>query len=652
MRGLRKLAKVDKPSGRPWEQRVVMWLVGGAVGAALVVVGAYYFDEITESDEFCGTICHANAPQYITNQVSAHSEVECGTCHIGPGLLPKVEAKIRGVGELYKQVTNTYARPIELPVESLGSGSEICVQCHWPAETHEDQWLEFDRFAADEENAETRTILVTRLDRGEGPPELSEGSPWHMENVFYVAADPLAQELPWVGVERDGQMVEYWAEDSSLTAGELEGLPRRQMDCLDCHNRAAHSFRKPELVLDEALDAGLIDRNLPFVKREALRLLTASYPTDDAAVEAIEGLKEFYQSEYPDLLSTQQVTLDWTVDVVQDIYRYTTFPDMKLTWDTYADNSGHTDFPGCFRCHDGQHLNAQGDAIALSCGTCHSIPIVVRADQETDVSSLIDLIGKQEVPPESHESTSFIREHGSEVDGSCTSCHGRIDYGDDNASFCANEACHSREWPRAELSAAFSHPVQLEESHDGAPCSGCHTAAEPPSLDDCATCHEPPDGVHYGQDCGQCHEPVGWGEPAASWTLDVPVVPHGPEVGVECLRCHSVSGTHEAIPQAACVECHEAAGTVLAAPSVPHVLDDAADCVVCHSVAGTHETTPQTACLDCHDAGAVAAAPLIPHAFAGQEDCLRCHQQGGLEPAPLDHAERVNDSCLLCHEAG
>jgi hypothetical protein len=27
--------------------------------------------------------------------------------------------------------------------------------------------------------------------------------------------------------------------------------------------------------------------------------------------------------------------------------------DMRVTWCAYAVNIGHTDFPGCFRCHDG-----------------------------------------------------------------------------------------------------------------------------------------------------------------------------------------------------------------------------------------------------------------------------------------------------------
>jgi hypothetical protein len=46
---------------------------------------------------------------------------------------------------------------------------------------------------------------------------------------------------------------------------------------------------------------------------------------------------------------------------------------MKITWGTYPDNLGHTDFPGCFRCHDGNHSSADGRTISNDCATCHDL---------------------------------------------------------------------------------------------------------------------------------------------------------------------------------------------------------------------------------------------------------------------------------------
>jgi hypothetical protein len=32
---------------------------------------------------------------------------------------------------------------------------------------------------------------------------------------------------------------------------------------------------------------------------------------------------------------------------------------------------GHTDFPGCFRCHDGSHTAKSGKTITQDCNACH-----------------------------------------------------------------------------------------------------------------------------------------------------------------------------------------------------------------------------------------------------------------------------------------
>jgi hypothetical protein len=56
-----------------------------------------------------------------------------------------------------------------------------------------------------------------------------------------------------------------------------------------------------------------------------------------------------------------------------DLYRRNVFPEMKVTFGTYANNIGHIDFPGCFRCHDDDHKTSQGKAIGQDCETCHQV---------------------------------------------------------------------------------------------------------------------------------------------------------------------------------------------------------------------------------------------------------------------------------------
>jgi len=61
---------------------------------------------------------------------------------------------------------------------------------------------------------------------------------------------------------------------------------------------------------------------------------------------------------------------------------------MKVTWGTYANNIGHNDFPGCFRCHDSEHKTPDGKrAIEQDCNSCH----VMLAMEEKKPKVLKDL---------------------------------------------------------------------------------------------------------------------------------------------------------------------------------------------------------------------------------------------------------------------
>jgi hypothetical protein len=46
---------------------------------------------------------------------------------------------------------------------------------------------------------------------------------------------------------------------------------------------------------------------------------------------------------------------------------------MRVKWGSYPNNLGHTDFPGCFRCHDDGHVAEDGRKIGQDCSSCHSM---------------------------------------------------------------------------------------------------------------------------------------------------------------------------------------------------------------------------------------------------------------------------------------
>jgi len=77
-------------------------------------------------------------------------------------------------------------------------------------------------------------------------------------------------------------------------------------------------------------------------------------------------------------------------------------------------------------------------------------------------------------------------------------------------------------------------------------------------------------------------------------------------------------------------------------------------CIMCHQPEGEGDgPAPAPAAEDEGEMEGEGAAPAIPHELAERENCLVCHApEGGLKPAPADHAGRTNDMCQTCHQPG
>ncbi len=151
-------------------------------------------------------------------------------------------------------------------------------------------------------------------------------------------------------------------------------MPMHEMQCVDCHNRAAHSFELPERAVNRSMAAGDIPANLPFIKKKSLELLTADYSDANVAQEKIAGgLREYYRGAWPAVFSQRPKDIDRAGQILGSIYAKNVFPDLKVTWGTYANNLGHTDSPGCFRCHDGAHSTLDQKSITQDCAVCHNL---------------------------------------------------------------------------------------------------------------------------------------------------------------------------------------------------------------------------------------------------------------------------------------
>jgi hypothetical protein len=147
------------------------------------------------------------------------------------------------------------------------------------------------------------------------------------------------------------------------------------MDCMDCHNRPSHPIASSAArAVDEQIGLDAIPKTLPFVRRESVRALEVPYASEDEAMAAIgRALGDFYRSYFKDGVGARQSEVDRAVEAVRAVYRRNVFPDMRVTFGTYPNNIGHTDAPGCFRCHDAELATKDGRTISQDCETCHVI---------------------------------------------------------------------------------------------------------------------------------------------------------------------------------------------------------------------------------------------------------------------------------------
>jgi len=343
------------------------------------VAGSYKAYEYTESVAFCGQLCHTvMSPEFTAYQLSPHARVACVDCHVGQGATWFVKSKLSGSRQVFAATFNTFPRPIPTPVHNLRPAQETCEQCHWPKKFYGGQLKVFTHYANDEKNTLRQVRMLIKTGGGDPATGAPEGIHWHMNignKIDYVAADEKRQTIPYVHVEDlSGRITEYYAKDSTLSKDQIAKASRHHMDCVDCHNRPTHIYVSPDQSVDQSLLARRLDVSLPFIKQQAVTVLTGTYPTTDAAIQGIaSGLQGFYESKYPDVAKTKQLEIRNAVAEVQQIFKRTTFPEMKLNWQTHPNNLGHYYFSGCFRCHDGQHVSADGRVISKDCNQCHTL---------------------------------------------------------------------------------------------------------------------------------------------------------------------------------------------------------------------------------------------------------------------------------------
>jgi hypothetical protein len=426
--------------------------------------------------------------------------------------------------QVWAVLTNSYERPIPVPVANLRPARETCEECHWPQKFYGAHMLQIPHFRYDEKNTAEQVSLLVKTGGGSPNLGINSGVHWHMviENqVTFAAEDRHFQKIPWVRVKdnRTGRITTYTDKNTKLSKEQLEAVPRHTMDCMDCHNRPTHIFLAPDQAVDEALVGGIIPKDLPWMKKLAVDTLVASYKDrNDAHARMARAIEGFYKENYPTVFQYRKADLSASVRAISGIYDRSVFPAMNVNWKTYAMNIGHRNWPGCFRCHDGKHVSSEGKAITNECTACHTMP-----------------------------------ERG----------------------------------PFAPLAITFPmcdmpwHPIPLEGRHKEILCNQCHAAGYRPPIDcaechklnkrapmmsgDCGTCHQLSGARQLQNDCKDCHTGLGGlhaagGHPSAACT-DCHK-PHNWKLSSRdtCLACHVDKKEHNA--PALCNQCHAFGGTL------------------------------------------------------------------------------------------
>jgi len=482
------------PHGTPRKMLILPYTVLGLLTLSLLVGGAYTWD-YTNSPGFCGTTCHTMPPEYAAYQVSPHARVACVECHIGREFIGnQIFRKAGDIRHVIAVTFNTYEFPIY--AKGMRPAPEICEKCHSPEKFSDDSLRVRSHYSDDAENSFYNIYLVLKTGGGSKRLGLGRGIHWHVENqVQYYSADKLDQTIPYIRVTNDdGSVDEYVDVEADFNLSTLDETGLKTMDCITCHNRISHTIYTPEQSVDNAISRGAISSDIPYVRRLAVDVLYKDYSSQDQALQSIADLDQYYKENFPDFYATGQRKVLDAVEELQKIYNDSVYLEQEVNWNTHPNNVGHINSPGCFRCHDGKHLDQNDEAIRLECNLCHSIPVVAGQD---DFVTEIEISRGPE--PESHFNPNWIALHNEAFNTSCSACHTMDDPGGtSDTSFCSNSACHGNVYTYAGFDAPALREILKSQLPPPEPVTEPPAQVDTPTYDNYA-------GPLFETKCSACH---------------------------------------------------------------------------------------------------------------------------------------------------
>jgi hypothetical protein len=344
----------------------------------LSTLGSFEAFHLTESVEFCGTLCHkVMEPEHTAYQNSPHANVLCVECHVGSGASWYVKSKISGLHQVIAVLTDSYKKPIETPLHDLRPARETCEVCHWPQKFYARSLWTNKYFLADSLNTEWDVMLNMKTGPEYSGLGLREGIHWHINpavNIEYVSENDKRENITFVKYtnKNTGEVNIYRNEGNPISDSLLTASETRTMDCIDCHNRPSHNYNSPTVYFDKAMLTGAVSKDIPFIKKVSMEILRETFSDKDTALLKIESaIKGYYEENR--YYSDHKEAIDKSVTAIQLGFSQNTFPRMKVAYDVYPEHIGHLESDGCFRCHNDAFKADNGRVISRDCNLCHTI---------------------------------------------------------------------------------------------------------------------------------------------------------------------------------------------------------------------------------------------------------------------------------------
>ena len=329
-----------------------------------------------ESPGFCGQVCHTPMkPQFtrLERRAACAGRVRRVPHRRGRRRVRQGQAEWRPPARPRRQPTPIRGRFLPAPNMPPGAQAEACGGCHRADRTVGDRIRVIREYADDETNYRDATVLQMHIGAASASGRAIH---WHADpavRIEYIATDDDARDDPVRQGDRRraAQVREYVTADASDRSHPHRHAPDDGLHRLPQHRRAPDRRHRRNRAVDEAIAAGQISRQLPHARREAVRLVKASYPSQDdgAGRDRVASCRAFYRSQGASI--GQSAAVARNVAALQAVYRRNVFPTMKVTWGTYPDDRGHITRPAAFAATTTRTRTQGGAVISADCESCH-----------------------------------------------------------------------------------------------------------------------------------------------------------------------------------------------------------------------------------------------------------------------------------------